>query len=228
MKRHYFTLIELLVVIAIIAILAAILLPALSKARDRARSINCLSNEKQIASLLLQYADANAGQGPQANFGSGVPFNWAKWQDKLAQFLYGESAITGNNQYMKYKLFHCPAATAKLANGDPDPAQHYGINLYISSLSSIINCPNGTSYKKVKTPGQRFAFGDLEATTGKDPLINTRGLPGPLFEEQQIGYRHGNRSANLAFLDGHAAAWSYDKVPVVGNGVYFWGQALAY
>ena len=63
-KKKLFTLIELLVVVAIIAILAALLLPALQRARDRAKSINCLSNLKQTYSSLAFYADSNQNRIP--------------------------------------------------------------------------------------------------------------------------------------------------------------------
>lgn len=63
--RRIFTLIELLITIAIIAILAAMLLPALNQARARATSTKCMANQKQLGQALLFYADENNGYIPQ-------------------------------------------------------------------------------------------------------------------------------------------------------------------
>jgi len=63
-RKNTFTLIELLVVIAIIAILAAMLLPALSAARERARASNCLSNLKNLGLAMTMYGDANNSWTP--------------------------------------------------------------------------------------------------------------------------------------------------------------------
>ena len=64
MKKQSFTLIELLVVIAIIAILAAMLLPALNKARESARKANCISNFKQLGTYTIMYTDEHRSMLP--------------------------------------------------------------------------------------------------------------------------------------------------------------------
>ena len=112
-KIPAFTLIELLVVIAIIAILAALLLPALGKAKTKAQAIGCMSNLKQVALALTMYKDDNQGRMPSALTYGAIPGDYTSCANLYFQTLtYGGIAKSLNLQ-----LFLSHLSTA-LENSD--------------------------------------------------------------------------------------------------------------
>ena len=106
-----FPLIELLVVIAIIAILAAMLLPALSKAREKARQISCVSNVKQLALADLMYVDDNGGCFPISYDRNNESTWFAVWFHLIAPYQGGKFTDTsnGDTDWSKGKSVQCPS-----------------------------------------------------------------------------------------------------------------------
>lgn len=103
-----FTLIELLVVVAVVALLIALVLPSLSRARETARAVKCLSNQRQIVFACRAYADENKGRGPAL----GEPYlslpNWAL----VVQQSSGRSGSTPDQLYSASSTLVCPSAVA--------------------------------------------------------------------------------------------------------------------
>ena len=185
-KQESFTLIELLVVIAIIAILAAILLPALNSARERGRSASCISNLKQISTAFMQYTDDYDGMTMSVNKNKGV--NGQTW----ALMLY--------SNYVKDKnVYVCPSEARKeWVQGDD-----YGADFTSYAMNRAYDNKNVKNGIAVKYPSSIMMFVDasekffLHNDNAKLALYTSKEL-------NYFGWRHGGMTrVNLAMLDGH-------------------------
>jgi len=225
---HGFTLIELLIVITILAILAALLFPVFAKAREKARTINCVGNERQLALALTMYAGDCDETLPKAFFGAPMEPGLYRWMDVLVA--YARSA----------QLFTCP--TAKEVVYVPDSVGQYGG--YVCNRGYFgSDVPDGqattppfqtfgVSFAEIVEPSQTILLGDgvpgqFQAawnTRLAQPTQTDRGPRGPqLLTAQGRGTYEARHTdgANLSWCDGHVKWQQLSELLKTNvNGIY--------
>jgi prepilin-type N-terminal cleavage/methylation domain-containing protein/prepilin-type processing-associated H-X9-DG protein len=199
-----FTLIELLVVIAIIAILAALLLPALARAKESARSAQCLSQMRQIGLAVRLYADDHDDELPRSQH-SAFAHGQLAWGRAIAPELARDSATTWTN--LLEGVYHCPS--------DPRTKPwSYGQNVYFEldpNDDDYVGSPQtwrraGLVPHPCASVLQAEASGSGSAMSeGADHIMAHFWMTLQDARAEVAATRHKGRS-NYNFVDGHAAA----------------------
>lgn len=237
-----FTLIELLVVIAIIAILAAMLLPALTRAKARAQQTQCLNNVRQLQLASAIYVGDFNDFFPNNDVGSpsslAGPFAWI--QGNVQQFstppqpysTYWTAAGALWPYNSSYAIYTCPSSRA-LVNSTTPHNRSYSISVWlscnnVSQTKSDAFAAEALKQSQVKNVSQTIDFMEENQVSIDNGVIG-------IFSHTTAGIwnlpsnRHNN-SGTMTFVDGHAEAWSWKGIvndlnarwnandPIIGSG----------
>ena len=222
-RRRGFTLVELLVVIGIIAVLLGILVPVLAGARDRARTVQCASNIRQVMFAMMAYANDREDYPLSDDAGWRFGRTPRTWVDTMAALGYLKLPNLAQGDY---GILTCPSVedSKPMLNQVGSFGPHYAYNIYVNSWIDRASPLNrdldqqflGRRSRMTKNVQDKILLVDVwsyDSTVSNGSYTETRATYGAHITRQLIGLqfisghadpRHTRgTSANVAYLDGH-------------------------